>query len=301
MLDGNTTDTEEAQILDIIEADLRSYLARDKEAWALNWTQDERMTSIMECGSSLVARGFSEFRENVFQATDASPGPSSPDVTRENLRIHVIGDLAWAVFDQIVADTGDPVAPPNFSHNMRLFERKNGRWRIVFHGVWSHQHRSRLQPTIEVDDHGRVQWMNCAAEERLKTFEGLTVSAGALRALYPVWDKKLRETITRAAELRNYAEFNKVASDPDRSMTYPVLLGEDENGAVLLCFVLIADSRIYVSFGRHATLENQIRMAGFIYRLSDTQMQIAGCSTKQMPEANSTCFDCFCPSDSLDH
>jgi DNA-binding CsgD family transcriptional regulator len=59
-------------------------------------------------------------------------------------------------------------------------------------------------------------------------------------------------------------------------MTYPVLLGENENGAVLLCFVQIADSRIYVSFGNHPTLERQIKMAGMIYGLSDAQMHIAG-------------------------
>lgn len=276
MLDNNSGDTDHAKILGVIEADLKSYLARDKDTWALNWAQDERMTSIKECGSLQVARGFAEFRDSVFQAMDADPKPSAAEVTRENLSIQVNGDLAWAVFDEIVADTDDPVAPPNLSHNFRLLERENGNWRILFHGVWTHPFRNRTQPTIAVADDGSVQWMNRAAEERLKTFEGLTVSAGTLRASRPTRDKKLQEAIARAAELRNYPEFYKVASDPDRTITYPVLLGEDDNGAELLCFVQIAESRIYVSFDNHPTLESQIKMAGMIYGLSDAQMQIAG-------------------------
>lgn len=276
MLSRNIADSDQAIILRVIEADLQSYLSRDKELWAQNWVQDERMTSIMECGSLQVARGFAEFRENVFQAMDASPSPSAPEVTRENLSIEVIGDLAWAVFDQIVADTDDPVAPPNLSHNFRLLERENDSWRIVFHGVWAHPLRNRSRPTVEVENDGSVQWMNCAAQERLKTFEGLTISAGTLRASRPIWDKKLREAIARASDLRNYAKYNKASSDSNRPINYPVLLGEDENTAVLLCFVEIAQGRIYVSFGNHSALESQIKMAGMIYGLSVAQMDIAG-------------------------
>ncbi len=276
MIDRYAADTDEGQVLRVIQADLSTYLARDKEAWSKHWAQDERMTSFMECGSLQIARGFAEFRDNVYLAMDASPGPTSPDIKRENVNIHVDGDVAWAIFDQIVSDTNDPVAPPNFSHNFRLLERANEAWRIVFHGVWSHPVRDMEHPTIEVDNDGRVQWMNVSAVQRLKSFAGLMVSAGKLRALRPAWDKTLKETITRAGELKNYAIFNKVASGSGQPISYPVFLGEDEAGSVLLCFVVIADGRIYVSFGNHSTLERQIETAGMIYGLSNTQKQLAG-------------------------
>ncbi|MEM9573813.1 MAG: helix-turn-helix transcriptional regulator [Pseudomonadota bacterium] len=250
-------------------------MARDKTAWELNWAHDERMTSFMECGTLQIARGYEEFRRNIFQAMDADPEPSFPEVVRENLSIEIVGDLAWVVFDQIVSDTRDPVAPPNLSHNFRLLERRKGEWRIVIHGVWAHPFRNSVQPTIEVEENGSVQWMNSAADERLKTFEGLTVSAGQLRASRPIWDKKLRAAIERVAKLRNYAEFNKVAAHPDQLTSYPVLLGEDDSGAVLLCFVQIAKGRIYVSFGDHTALDSQIKKAGSLFGLSDAQMDIA--------------------------
>lgn len=275
MLDKIALNADEAEILNVIESDLRTYLARDKAAWEQNWAHDERMTSFMECGTLQIARGYDAFRKNVFQAMDTDPEPSYPEVARENLSIEIVGDLAWVVFDQIVSDVEDPVAPPNLSHNFRLLERDNGKWKIVIHGVWAHPFRNSVQPTIEVEDNGRVQWMNSAAQERLKTFDGLTVSAGFLRASRPIWDKKLRAAIERVAKLRNYAEFNKAAARSNRLTSYPVLLGEDDSGAVLLCFVQIAKGRIYVSFGDNTALDSQIKMAGMLFGLSDAQMDIA--------------------------
>lgn len=272
----DTEDFDTAEILGVIKADLNSYLARDKTAWSENWVQDARMTSIMECGSLQVARGFSEFRNNVFLAMDTSPTPTAPEISRENLNISICGDLAWAVFDQSVGDTEDPVAPPSFSHNFRLLERVQGKWKIVFHGVWSRPVPSVSQPTIEVDANGQVLWLNPAARARLPSFSGLAVSAGRLRASRPLWDKKLQQTITRAAELTNYAAFNKESARSEKPLVYPVVLGEDQSGATLLCFVRLMDARIYVSFGKPPTLIAQIEMAGLIYGLSEAQMELAG-------------------------
>lgn len=117
--------------------------------------------------------------------------------------------------------------------------------------------------------------MNTSATERLSSFTGLMVGGGRLYALHPTWDKTLQETIKRAAELKNYALFNRESTGSDKPITYPVLLGEDEVGSVLLCFVRIADERIYVSFGNHPKLEKQIKTAGMIHGLSDAQMQLA--------------------------
>lgn len=275
MLDRKSGDADKVEILGVVEADLQSYLARDKDAWEQNWVQDERMTSIMECGTLQVARGYDEFRDNVFQAMETDTAPSAPDVKRENLSIHIVGDLAWVVFDQMVADMGDPVAPPSLSHNFRLLEKEEGNWKIVFHGVWAPPLRNSQRPTIEVANDGKVKWINQAAKDHLKTFKGLAISGSILRASRPSLDKKLRDAIARAAKLRNYAEFNKVNAGADRPISYPVLLGEDDNGAVLLCFVQIAEGSIYVSFGNDPTLKAQIEMAGVLYGLSRAQMDIA--------------------------
>jgi DNA-binding CsgD family transcriptional regulator len=269
-----------ANILKVIEADLKSYLAKDKDGWEQNWAHDPRMTSIMECGTLQVARGYEQFRENVFAAMDAVPSPSTPIVERENLRIEVDGTLAWAVFDQIVGNTSDPAAPPNFSHNFRLLEYTNQRWRIVFHGVWSLPERNGSDATVEVDADGRVLWMNAEAMATLKSSSGLTVSAGKLRAQRPKWDKSLRAAYTRASELRNYGVFNAARSSGQQHVRFPVVLGEDKDERLLLCFVWVESGRIYVSFGKNAMLSDQIELAATIYGLTEAQVRLAGLITE---------------------
>ena len=153
--------------------------------------------SVVECGPLMVSRGYRDFRERFFQAMDMSSRPAVPEVRRENVAIHVAGDVAWAHFDQIVHETGDPMLPPNFTYNMRVFERHDGAWKVAFHGVWSLPGRETLAPAIEVDAAARVLWMNPAAEVRLRTFPALTVSHGRLRTTRPALQGDLEAALAR--------------------------------------------------------------------------------------------------------
>lgn len=262
-------------ILTVIEADLENYLARDKDAWEESWVHDDRMTSFMECGTLQIARGYETFRQNVFDAMESYPSPGGQTAERDNLAIHVLGNVAWAVFDQTVSNTSDPVAPPMFSHNFRLLEKIDGDWRIVFHGVWSLPERGSSDPTVEVDEDGRVLWMNPQAMETLPTFEGLTISNGKLRARHSGWDRELRLAIKRASKLKNYGRYNGASSEGRHNVRFPVLLGEGEDNQALLCFVRVANGRTYVSFGKSAILVEQIDLVSRVYGLSAAQVQVA--------------------------
>ncbi|MET1413757.1 LuxR C-terminal-related transcriptional regulator [Roseibium sp. HPY-6] len=263
-----------AEIQAVIETDLSTYLARDRTAWEKNWVQDERFQSIMECGTMQIARGYAEFRRNVFDSMDASPGPIHADIRRENITIEVHGDMAWATFDEIATETENPLIAPNLSHNFRLFERSGRRWRILFHGCWAEPLRDISSPAVEVNQDCGVVWLNSAASECLRTFEGLTISHGTLRATSPSWDKGLRETVSRSHKLKGFGQFSQVASAGENSVTFPVVLGEDGEGALLTCWVRVADCRVYVLFGENPDLSKQIRIAELIFGLSQTQTEI---------------------------
>jgi len=271
----NSERSDEEAILEVIKTDLKSYLAKDKKTWEKGWVHDTRMTSFMECGTLQIARGYEAFRNNVFAAMDCFPTPSEPIVQRENLCIHVNGDMAWATFDQIVTNADDPVAPPNFSHNFRLFEKIQSDWQVVFHGVWALPERTAADPTVEVDVDARILWMNPDALDALTAFEGLSVSHGKLRASRPEWDKALRAAITQADSLRAYGAFNSAARPDQQQVRFPVLLGEDENGRALFCFVRVANGRTYVSFGKNSAVRSQIELAAAVYGLSGTQIKLA--------------------------
>ena len=266
---------DKADIERAIVSDLESYLARDKARWETHWVQDERLMSVVDCGPRIVSRGYASFRENFFQAMDMSAKPALPEVRRENLAIHVDGDTAWAHFEQFVSDSGDPILPPSFTYNMRVFERHQDGWKVVFHGVWSLPGREMLCPAVEVDSSARVMWMNSAAEERLLTFPALTVSHGKLRTAVPALQAELEQALGRAAKLLAYVCYREAESDPNSDVSFPLLLGEDGDVSLLICKVLVSGSRIYVCFGDDDRIATSIRSAAIVFGLSDAQQRLA--------------------------
>ena len=258
-----------------IVSDFDSYIARDKQRWETHWVQDERLMSIVDCGPRIVSRGYEEFRRNFFRTMDMSAQRSAPTVRRENLVIHTSGDTAWAHFEQIVYDSDDPILPPFFTYNMRVLERHTDGWKVVFHGVWSLPGREMRCPAIEVDVEGRVLWMNPAAEERLKSFPALTVRHGILRTAARNLQGDLVEALRRAGKLIDYVRFREAERDPNAEVSFPVLLGEDDDGSLLICRALVAGSRIYVCFGDDERIASSIRHAAIIFELSEAQHRMA--------------------------
>lgn len=266
--------SDKAAIAAVLEADLRCYLARDKAGWERCWVQDARFKSVMECGTMQVAQSYEVFRQNVFDAMDGEPDAVEAEVERKGLEIEVSGSIGWATFEELVTRTSNAQAAPSHSHNFRLLEKADGQWRIVFHGCWSEPLRDTEAPAFEVGPERQVVWMNDAARDCLTSFEGLSVSNGVLRATKPGWDKGLQEAIAGGHELTGFGKFNQVASEGDGDVTFPVVLGEGEDGALLLCWVKVADGRVYVLLGQAKDLSKQIGIAKVVYGLSKGQTEL---------------------------
>jgi len=258
-------------IRSVLEGDISSYLARDRDTWEQCWVTDDRFRSFMECGTMQIARSYDAFRQSVFEAMDAEPAPVDAQVRLDNLEIALRGDWATATFEEIVASASNPHAAPSFSHNFRLLEKSGGRWRILFHGCWAEPLRDTETPALEVSADGQVTWLNPAARERLRTFKALTISHGRLRASKPSWDEGLRNAIAGAHQLTGFGKFNPAASESDGEVRFPVVLGESDEGALLLCWVKVADGRVYILFGADRDLSRQIEIARAIYGLSQAQ------------------------------
>lgn len=275
MRDETRLDSDAAAIEAVIEADVRSYLAKDREGWSNQWVQSDDMISIMECSGLLKHFGYASFEAGIFQAMAREDGPSKAKASRDGLRVHVHGDIAWAYFDQTIEHSDDPMDPPAYSHNIRILERRDDQWRIIFHGVWAPHVSMLARPLIEVDEDSRVLWKNGAAEERLSAFEGLKISHDRLRGARREWDRALRETIGRAAKLKGFAAINAARGRSDEPIRYPVVLGEDEEARLIICWVEIADYKIYVSFADTETMDRRVEVAGMMLGLSDAQTRLA--------------------------
>ena len=271
MNDAKTTQA----IAQVLEADLCSYLARDKQTWERQWVQDHRFKSYMECGPLQIADSFEAFRDNIFAAMDAEPVAVDAKVQRENLEIYQNGDMAWAVFEEIVTLTSDPTALPYHSHNFRLLEKQDDQWRIIFHGAWTEPLRDLTTPAIEVESDGAVLWMNQPAAEALQSFRGLTISNGKLRASRPAWNDDLVRAIQGAHRLTGFGQYNQAQQqNGGGKVSFPVTLGESEDGGLLLCRAQVADGRVYILFGDTNNLDRQIGMVQAIYSLSAAQVEM---------------------------
>ena len=268
---ANTKQKAQDAIRQVLEADIANYLARDRNAWLRCWIDDPRFRSIMECGTMQIARSFEEFRQNVFEAMDAEPEPVKAEVRFEDLEIQIDGNLAWATYQEIVISTSNPLATPSHSHNFRLLEFDEGAWRILFHGCWAEPLRDTEDPALEVAKDGRVLWINSAAEKELKNFKGLVISHGILRASKPLWNSELKNAISGAHNLTAFGEYNRAKSVGGGEVKYPVVLGESGDGGLLLCWVKVADARVYILFGPGSDLSKQIDIVQAIFALSKAQ------------------------------
>lgn len=268
---------DKAAIQAVIQADVRSYLDKDINAWSRCFLQEERLVSIMHSnGGLLESRGFESFRAKIERAMVENPDPIPAEFEQRNMEINLHGDMAWATYEEVIhSTTGDPMEPPSLTKEVRVLERVDGRWVIAFHGMFEPHHSDVRGPLIEVDNDGRVLWQNAPARDRLRSFPALTISAGKLRATRPSWDQTLRDTIGNAARLRNYPEYFRNFRGSDRDATFPAVLGEDEEGGVLVCLISVVDFRVYVSFDDAEALDRRLAMAGLIYGLSETQLRLA--------------------------
>ena len=275
MRDATDTDADIAAIEAVIEADIRAYLAKDRAAWARQWVHSDDFVSVMECSGLMVRKGYTPFEEGVFASMDTADQPSAARVTRDDMRVHIHGDSAWAYFEQKLEHSADPMDPAAFSHNVRILERHPDGWRIVFHGTWSPHVSDLARPMIEVDAEARVLWQNGAAKARLPDFPGLTISHDRLRGTRPDWDKELRRTIGRAAKLQTYAAINAAQGKTGEAIRYPVVLGEDDEARLVICWVEISDYRVFVSFSDAQTMDRRVEIAGMMLGLSDAQTRLA--------------------------
>lgn len=265
----------QCEIETVLRTDIESYLRRDKAVWESCWVQDGRFRSIMECGTMQVALSYDEFRRNVFGAMDDEPDPVQADVEMENLAIEVNGDLAWATYEETVTNTSNPLVAPSHSHNFRLLNREEGHWRILFHGCWAEPLRNTDVPAVEVTEECEVVWLNPSAAAELKSFAGLTLSHGILRATKPELNLQLRNAIIGAHNLTGFGKFNRAKSEGGGEVSFPVVVGQKDDGTDLFCRVKVADGRVYVLFGRELDLSSQVELVQAIYRLSESQTEIA--------------------------
>ena len=265
-------DEDRAAILAVIEAETNAYLRRDYDEWERYWVdspQIRRMHAHAGIGVTLVAGA--EIRNQMRRILQENTTPQPVDaVRRENVNVVIGTDMAWVTYDQIGDISGVKYEMSGARHELKILHKIDGIWKLAV-VVGAQRRVDHIEaPLIEVDETAQVLWMNDTAQARMPTHPRLTVKCGQLRAAHDVQDELL-SAIAWAFEIRDHHS----PCVGDDAVVRVVPLGQDDYSVAQICWVLIHDSKVLVTFDDDHMLQQKLSAAREAYGLSEAQARLA--------------------------
>ena len=268
------TDEDKAAILAVLDAENAAFMRRDLDAWATHWVhspqsrfmishalQGSRVLEGWEAISAFFGLGIREITETYDETR----------VHLERMNVVVSGDMAWATYDQVGDGTGDNFYLVGTYHQLQIFQRIAGQWKISCIVVIQRATDHEICPLIEVASDKRVLWTNNAADEQIANHPALIITGGRLRARNRSREARLQEAVSWASQLSQ----GSLPATPASRIARAVVLGEDDTAAPFFCWVLVEDGKILVSFNDEQLLKRRIAVAQGIYGLTPAQAQLA--------------------------
>ncbi len=266
--------SDEEQILELIHRNRIAVWTHDFEAYAscfvhadyiTRWNASRSMGIFRRLGWDDVAARIRKSFENPANRIDKN----AYDTTVENLQLRIDGDFAWATFDQryptldfSAYDVG------GVSHEVRFFERHDGKWLIAFWGVMHGSVAGRYDlPIIHLDPDGKVTWMNPAAIRTLESDDDLTIRNGHARFRDSKVNQKLQSALAWAAA-------RDTALLPARGVL-PIVIEAGEGLPVKVYWILAEGGLIALSPHTAGLDEDRLNIATEIFGLSPAQRQLA--------------------------
>lgn len=257
-------------ILAVLRSETEAWLQRDFETLANHWVQSPQ-TRRMEYYASLGVRvdeGWDVIAARLKRIMERFPQKRafSEHVRWEKVNVIVAENMSWVTYDQIGIDGSD-----DLKRELKILHRVDGIWKISCMVMMESTVKQANFPLIEVDADMRILWTNRLAQERISGHQGLAVAAGRLRARRSEHTSALREAVRQA--FRELQGQTRLALSPKQA--WPVILGEDEAGVQMHCWVHLEDGKALVSFDDAETIARRIEQAQEIYGLSPAQIRLA--------------------------
>jgi DNA-binding CsgD family transcriptional regulator len=195
-----------------------------------------------------------------------------------DLRLRVSGDMAWATFRQKYPDVSGPAglaptrpwhhAGTSPSHEVRVFERHAGEWRIAFLGFLDADSARGHSALLRLGPDGKVEWQNEAGTAMLAADDDLAVRNGRLRVRDAKTDARLQAAIKWAAAL-------SAPMVPGRG-SLPIVVQAGEDLPAKVWWVIAESGKIFCSLGAPGHDEQRLEAAAIVYGLSAAQKEVAG-------------------------
>lgn len=269
-----SVDTDKTAILAVLNAETDAWMRRDFDALAEHWVHSDQtrlMTSFAALGTH-VHEGWEAISMRFKGMIARSPKTydSHERLRWEKINIAISADMAWVSYNQVGVAAGDDFELAGVQHELKIFHRIDGRWKIGCLVLMQRGVDHATCPLIEVDPTGRVLWMNRLAKDRIANHESLLVANGRLRTRQRSKESALREALSWA--FSRLGDHLPPATAARVSKLVP--LGEDDLGRPLFCWVVLEDGKALVTFDDTAMVARRIETAREAYDLSPAQARL---------------------------
>lgn len=269
----NETEEDRAAILAVIDAETGAYLRRDYDAWEKCWHDGPEIRRIhAHAGTGVSIIEGPDIRAKMHWMLSKNTEWLPPEsIRRENLNLVISPEMAWVTYDQIGDRSGVLSEMAGHYHELKILQKVGGSWKLVcIVGTQLRIDHVRA-PLVEVDETTRLVWMNEAAKERLPHHPLLGLRGEHLQATDPDAWAELQTAVAWIAEIRD----RHTPCVQEDAVTRAISLGQDDAGLAHICWAVLRDGKLLITFDDTDRLERQLASAVKVYGLSDAQERLA--------------------------
>ncbi len=263
-----------ADIVETIHKETVAFVQNDFDAWKQCFVQATETTDIMAspgAGLSVLSgwEAISNHMERVFRERIGGP---IEDFGRDNLRLQVHQDSAWAVFESWAKTANGGRLE---GYDTRVLRRIETGWKIAYSSHVQRSDTNVLGKSVGVDAERRIVWSSPGALTELEEHSFLSSDHGVLRARSWDWDRALESAVSNASKNFGYYHTQKTTQRLGGLARYPVILGPTETGGLVIAHLSVRDGMTYVLLEGDGGLERRLDHAKSVFGLSIGQVRVA--------------------------
>jgi DNA-binding CsgD family transcriptional regulator len=261
---------DQAEILELIHRNRIAIWTNDFELWETCFVHAPYTTrwGWWRTGGTFVRQGWEELSRRVRQGRLPPNAANAHETKVTNLKLQVRGDMAWATFVQEYPSYYIPGhVGPGIVHEVRVFERHDGAWKIAFLGFLDGNSGPQGVRTVRLDMNGQVLWKSPAADEALGDSDDLVIRNGHLRFRDHRLDRKLQDALKWI-----------VAQDVGLMSTQaarPIVVDAGLEQPPRVYWVMLDAGMLFLTFGDNRISEERLEFAAAVYGLSEAQTRVA--------------------------
>jgi DNA-binding CsgD family transcriptional regulator len=261
---------DEAEIVELIHRNRIAIWTGDFDTWETCFVHAPYTTrwGWWPSGGIFVRQGWEELRRRIRQGGPPPRDDNAYDTKVTNLKLRIYGDMAWATFIQEYPSYYRPGhIGPGIVHEVRVFERHEGVWKIAFLGFLDGNSGPQGIRSVRLDVDGRIMWTSPAAGEALEDSDDLAVRNGYLRFRDHRLDGKLQDALKWI-----------VAQDiglMSTQATRPIVVDAGPEEPPRIYWVMLDAGMLFLTFGDNRVSEERLAFAAAVYGLSEAQTRVA--------------------------